>query len=606
MNIFFRAVVLLWLGFKCASAQTTDPTDPQTHLSVRQSGYFFTSPLLDCQAELSYIPPFKQELQDYIQQSISDKKASRISVYFRQLNNGYSFGINENVSFQPASLMKVANMMFILKLSETDANILNDKVAFVLDNSEELGETKLVEGNSYTVWELIKHMVVYSDNQAMMMLHGKFNNKVMWESVYTDLGFTIQNHAGNLKTMTPKMYSVIFQVLYNGSYLDKEHSEMALSLLARTSFTNGIVKGINDSSVVVANKFGLKSWSDRYQLHEAAIVYLRGLPYLLTIMTESEKAKGLTDVISGISKIVYNKCKRSVINYANSPAGMRIYENALVNPLIDCYTSPIVLKNFKSKVDSLVELQHAQGLVTDVSVYFRQLYNGHTFTINGQERYKPASLMKVPHMMALLKAAEKQPDLLNQKFKFDQTTLPFKQNITDLTIKVGEEYSMLNLIERMTIYSDNNAMELIYQSRLNQSEVWANMLHDLGLGHLWRNEKISMGITCDEFSMFFRVLYNSTYLNRVYSERALQMLSRSTFKVGIRKGIGKDDYAATKFGETTYMENGTQVAELHEAGIVYFEDNPYVICVMTRGKNLEDLSKCIEQISNLTYSEMGK
>lgn len=46
------------------------------------------------------------------------------------------------------------------------------------------------------------------------------------------------------------------------------------------------------------------------------------------------------------------------------------------------------------------------------------------------------------------------------------------------------------------------------------------------------------------------------------------------------------------------------VVELHDCGIIYYPNNPYVLCVMTRGDSMEELKKIISTISLMTYKEV--
>ncbi len=50
--------------------------------------------------------PFKDRVNELVEGMLSAGRASHISVYFRDLNNGPWFGINEKEEFSPASLLK--------------------------------------------------------------------------------------------------------------------------------------------------------------------------------------------------------------------------------------------------------------------------------------------------------------------------------------------------------------------------------------------------------------------------------------------------------------------------------------------------------------------
>jgi len=107
------------------------------------------------------------------------------------------------------------------------------------------------------------------------------------------------------------------------------------------------------------------------------------------------------------------------------------------------------------------------------------------------------------------------------------------------------------------------------------------------------------------YSMIFRVLFGSTYLTRAYSEKALEVLTRTQYKDGIVSGVPKDMLVAHKFGVKKVLETGTLgSAELHDCGVVYYPNHPYLLCVMTRGKDFAELQSTIGEISKTAYKAL--
>src|SRR5262249_49459761 len=112
-------------------------------------------------------------------------------------------------------------------------------------------------------------------------------------------------------------------------------------------------------------------------------------------------------------------------------------------------------------------------------------------------------------------------------------------------------------------------------------------------------------ISPKEYSRFFRVLYNATFLNHDMSERALGLLVQSKFDSGLAAGVPAGTDIANKFGESGVTEDGRVTAlELHDCGIIYFPQNPYFLCVMTRGTKRSDLETSIQAISRTTYNQI--
>ena len=93
--------------------------------------------------------------------------------------------------------------------------------------------------------------------------------------------------------------------MYRSTYLTKENSEFALSLLNQSDFSLGLLKGL-PGNINVAHKFGEAGTKREPELHESGIVYLDYGPYLITIMTKGYKIDDLPPVISTISKMVYD------------------------------------------------------------------------------------------------------------------------------------------------------------------------------------------------------------------------------------------------------------------------------------------------------------
>ena len=89
----------------------------------------------------------------------------------------------------------------------------------------------------------------------------------------------------------------------------------------------------------------------------------------------------------------------------------------LTNPLLR-YVTFRELRPFQSKVEELIKNEQSTGKVRDVAVYFRSLSDGMWFGINENEKFSPASLLKVPVMMAYLKLAESDPDILKKKYAY--------------------------------------------------------------------------------------------------------------------------------------------------------------------------------------------
>lgn len=249
----------------------------------------------------------REEVRTYIESEKTVGRARDVAVYFRDLNNGPWFGVDENEVFSPGSLLKVPVMIGILKMAEEDPNIFNRTIP--LTERQAPGTTQrivsseeLALGQEYTIDRLLQEMIVNSNNDAIYLLDAFLDDSVATQ-VYTDLGIKFPD--GIDYEISVSQYASFFRILYNGTYVDPDLAEEALALLANTAFKDGIIAGV-PSGIRVAHKFGERELTPGVeQLHDCGIVYAAGNPYTLCIMTRGDSLSELSGVIAGISQIVY-------------------------------------------------------------------------------------------------------------------------------------------------------------------------------------------------------------------------------------------------------------------------------------------------------------
>lgn len=273
----------------------------------------------------------------------------------------------------------------------------------------------------------------------------------------------------------------------------------------------------------------------------------------------------------------------------------------LTNPLLDCAE----LSNFsnkkvndaKSKVKEIVDSEKMVNHISDAAVYFRDLNNGPWFGIGERTDFYPASLLKVPLMMAVYKQAMAEPGFLDKKIEVVEDGFNDMETIkSDHYVKKGEVKTIKELLEYMIKYSDNNALYALNKN-LDQN-IFKDTYRDIGVALPEDPEYV---ISVRTYSSFFRILYNATYLWEPYSQKALELLTESDFKDGLVAGVPENVKVAHKFGEREL--NGGQ-RQLHDCGIVYGGTNPYVLCVMTRGKDPDQLINVIKNISKTVYDTL--
>ena len=238
--------------------------------------------------------------------------------------------------------------------------------------------------------------------------------------------------------------------------------------------------------------------------------------------------------------------------------------------------------------------------VDSISVYFRAFEQGDWVGVNEDLRYAPASMFKVPLAIAYYKFAQVQPEILSKNLVFNERVDFNKRKAIDSlapSLEKNKSYTVKNLIERMLIYSDNNALDIL-ESNLDKT-FFKEVDTDLGLPFPYKAGDQDF-ISPKSFSIIYRMLYNNSYLKREFSEEILKMLSQSEFNKGLKAKLPSEIVVAHKFGEKTFNENNpNESREFHDCGIVYHDTGPYSIRIMTIGKNLDTLESVVADISEL-------
>lgn len=275
----------------------------------RLPGYKFTRPvyLAEPKYESNDFVALKSSISEFIEQMKSTGELDYASVYIKNLNNNDWMDINPEGLYHPGSLFKVITMITFLRMAETDLTILDKEVAYktrVEPPEQTFNSKMIIPGHTYKIKELIYYMIVYSDNHATMLLHD-YMDVALFQKTFTDLGLRKPDVHNTDYSLTVKEYSKFMSVLYDGGYLTIPASEYAISTLCEGDFHEGIRKEL-PPSLKVAHKFGEAGVRGQRELHECAIIYLDNKPYLLTIMTKGRGSEKLAEMISHISKMVYD------------------------------------------------------------------------------------------------------------------------------------------------------------------------------------------------------------------------------------------------------------------------------------------------------------
>ena len=284
----------------------------------------------------------------------------------------------------------------------------------------------------------------------------------------------------------------------------------------------------------------------------------------------------------------YNNCAEKVVRNKNykfiSP--ILYVENECESPNL----SPL-----KNTLQKIIDQNVANKTIHNASIFLIKFNTNEALLINKNEKYAPGSLLKISILIAMLKMSEKDNNLLDKKITFTQTSKNNKvPTIVSNSIKIGQSYTIKELLKYMIVYSDNNAASLIAKNI--DGTILKLLFSDIGLSTPDLNSN-DLFLSVNELSFFMRVIYSGNYLTKANSEFALELLSQGDYKNGLLKDIPSTIIIAHKFGES-----GNEVEkQLHETGIIYANNNPYLLTVMTKGNNRDELANFISEISKTVY-----
>lgn len=229
------------------------------------------------------------------------EKDTNISIYFEVLNTGANISINKDAEFFPASLLKVPMVIAAVKKIERKEWSWDTELELTeQDKSKDFGELwKQSVGTRFTVEELIKQVLINSDNTAYFILLRNLGPEEFLK---------IEKHLGLLdffsknKEISAKRYAPILRSLFSASYLTAENSEKILEWMSMSSFKNYLASGL-PPTVKFSHKIGVSD--EKKVFLDTGIVYLKNRPYIIIVMIKNHSASEAEKIMKDIGQEAY-------------------------------------------------------------------------------------------------------------------------------------------------------------------------------------------------------------------------------------------------------------------------------------------------------------
>lgn len=305
--------------------------------------------------------------------------------------------------------------------------------------------------------------------------------------------------------------------------------------------------------------------------------------------------------IGGIVFFIWILNSSNVFGFQKIRSARSLYQ--FINPLLAVDVSEkkefLETRLLKDKVTRTVQEKTKTNEISQFALYFKELGTGRWMGINADTKFSPGIFLKVPIMIAWLKSAESNPEILKESFIYEKT--PVQEGEHNTGFVYGKPYSVEELIKAMIVDDDSDAANALFK---NIDETALNDIYsDLGIEATENNITYDF-ISVKFYALIFRVLYNATYLSRSMSEKALEILSAASVDDGIGRNLPNNVVNAHKYRVREFAINGIETVEGHDCGIIYYPDHNYILCVMAMGHKTENINDLFNEVSIMIYDDM--
>ncbi len=258
-------------------------------------------PVVDCQKSGS---SGDDSLPASILAELTTQVNGHFSLYLEDLTSGKSWGVDENKTYDAWSLLKLSTMITVLKKVERKELSLQDNVTMSMDLPGQGAAPPCRRAYLVSINALLADMIALSDNiasagLALTMVGAEFQECLR----ATGIPCAPPGEPGNrIPPVSPKQFANVLRSLDSATYLNRQDSDFALSLLSSSVYDTLIRAGV-PRRVSVAHKVGFNANSGDY--HDCGIVFLPNRRYILCIMSTGTNVEEAERVFSAVSRRVY-------------------------------------------------------------------------------------------------------------------------------------------------------------------------------------------------------------------------------------------------------------------------------------------------------------
>lgn len=238
-----------------------------------------------------------------------------------------------------------------------------------------------------------------------------------------------------------------------------------------------------------------------------------------------------------------------------------------------------------------------------ISVVVKSFFDERQFSIDADSVYRSASTIKVFIMSELFRQVKEGLLSLSETMILTDAMLTGGDGILK-ELKPGHSFTLEEICTLMIILSDNMATNILID-RLGMENINAQIAR-LGMKKsslqrkMMDSEAVKAGLnnytTAAEFAAVLESIYRRENVDAESSEKMLDILKRQQVRGRLDLALPEELVIAHKTGDLDNLE--------HDGGIVFLENKPYLICVLTENvRSNRDGREIIGEISKMVYEE---
>lgn len=262
------------------------------------------------------------------------------------------------------------------------------------------------------------------------------------------------------------------------------------------------------------------------------------------------------------------------------------------------------MKTLQGKIES--GLRDAKGIW---SVSVEDLNEGTSFSLNGNELFYAASIIKVPIMAAVFAAAEKGSIHLGERLPLRRDDIVGGSGVLQF-MSPGIELPIYDLLTLMIIQSDNTAtnmlMDLIgtkkIQAVMNGQGMERSEIHHK-LMIVQANRVNSNEITATDVNALLTRMARGECVSLHASEQMVRMMKQQQLSNGLIDSLPviKNPIVGAIPEWEFAGKTGSVEGILHECAILYVRGRCIAVTVLSKGCSEDEARKTIAQIGSEVY-----